>query len=78
MSENRTAQKDNKLVIKLVGSPARIFEFVSELTKTKHDSLTISKIHKNEEDDGFHLFATIYFAEAPPKEHADVKVTEVH
>lgn len=64
MSESETAQKENKLVIKLVGSQARIFEFVSELTKTKHESLTISKMHKNEGDEYYHLFLTITF----PKE----------
>ena len=78
MSESKTAQKENKLVIKLVGNQSHIFEFMSELSKTKYppESLTNSKIHKNEGDDNYHLFLTIYFNKPPPKEQT-VEVKEV-
>lgn len=64
MSANSTQKKDN-LVVKLAGSQVHIYEFVSELSK-RYGSRVIetSKIKKNMDDDGFHLYMTITF----PKE----------
>ena len=66
------------VVIKATGTPTKILEVASDISKLYSTQVTeISKIKKNEADEFYHLYMTIDFRKSPPKEQTDVKVREV-
>jgi hypothetical protein len=71
-------EKKREILLKLSGTQEDIFAFLNELPKTKYpaDSLTLSKINKNEKDENYHLFININLNKPPPKEQT-VEVKEV-